>query len=392
MLQALWSASSGMLAQQMSMDTVGNNLANINTYGYKKSRVDFEDLLYNQIRQPNMVTRAGQVVPNGIQVGVGVRPAATKMLFEQGNLEQTGSSTDLALSGNGFFEIILPDGQRAYTRDGSFNVDADGYLVAANGYLSNMQAAEGGLLKFPGEDASKIMIDDQGVIYQQTPLTTLEPYTFTSPKDLQKVEEGIYIPTEDSGDPVTLEEARDLAAEEEETDEEGNPIRKEEPTFQSYYQVVMPDGEIGYTPANQFKVNEEGTLVTVDKEYPIDPEVTLELQDNDPYLKPGTVLTADEEGVIHHSTEMGRINLVRFTNPAGLERIGSNLYLATANSGQPQAANDVKVMQGYVETSNVQLADEMVNMMMAQRAYELNSRSIKTSDEMLGMANSLLRR
>lgn len=183
MLQALWSASSGMLAQQMAMDSISNNLANVNTYGYKKDRVDFEDLLYNQVKQPVTVGNNGKQATNKnqIQVGVGVRPAATKMLFEQGSLEQTGNNTDLALSGNAFFEILLPDGRKAYTRDGSFNIDANGNLVASNGYLSNAQNVGGGLLKFPGAEASKLIVDDQGRIFQETPFLNLEPYTFTSP-------------------------------------------------------------------------------------------------------------------------------------------------------------------------------------------------------------------
>lgn len=395
MLQALWSASSGMLAQQMSIDAVGNNLANVNTYGYKKSRVDFEDLIYNRVRQPVTVGNNGRQAANvnPVQVGSGVRAAATKMLFEQGNMEQTGNNTDLALSGNAFFEILLPDGRKAYTRDGSFNIDADGYLVASNGYLSNTRNTGGGLLKFPGAEASKLTIDGQGRIFHETPFINLEPYTFSSPKDLEKVEDKIYKPTEDSGEPITLAEAKQQDIDNLPTDEEGNPIYpSEEPKHAVYYQVLLPDGDVGYTTENQFKIDEEGKLVTVDKGYPLEPEVTVDIPNEDQNIKAGAILNANEDGVINHSTEMGKLNIVRFANPAGLERVGSNLYLPTGNSGTAQQADEYNVMQGYVETSNVQVAEEMVNMMLAQRAYELNSRSIKTSDDMLGLANSLLRR
>ncbi|MFA5881181.1 MAG: flagellar hook-basal body complex protein, partial [Eubacteriales bacterium] len=124
MLQALWSASAGMLAQQTSMDTVANNITNINTPGYKKNRVEFQDLLYNNIRGPGRQTRNGQIVENGIQIGTGTRPAATQMLLEEGELQLTGNPTDFAITGNAFFEVLLPDGSKAYTRDGSFNIDA----------------------------------------------------------------------------------------------------------------------------------------------------------------------------------------------------------------------------------------------------------------------------
>lgn len=391
MIQALWSASSGMLAQQMAMDTVANNIANINTPGYKKSRVEFQDLLYAQVRTPGQVTRTGQVIPNGIRAGTGARPAATQMLFEQGSLQPTGNPLDFALSGNAFFEVLLPDGSAAYTRDGSFKLDADGYLVTAGGYLVNMETADGGLLTF-ARDASKINVDAGGVIYRDTRLFQLEAFTFQSPQDLERVEPGIFKPTEKSGEAILLSEM-ETAETEELTDEEGNPLpAPEKPKPQVFYQVMLPDGETAYTTQNSFKLDENGRLVTVDKGYPLEPEVTVDTETGETPLKTGDIVTADSEGVVSVPMEAGRLAIVQFPNPAGLARTGSNLYVQTANSGNPQPAGDFAVVQGNLEMSNVQVAEEMINMIMAQKAYELNSRSIRTTDEMLGMANSLLRR
>ncbi len=264
MLQALWSASSGMLAQQIFIDTVANNIANVNTPGYKKSRVEFQDLLYSPVREPGQVTRTGQVIENGIQTGAGTRLAAVRMLFEQGGLQVTGNPTDLVISGDAFFEILLPDGSKAYTRDGSFRIDADGNLVTGNNNSVNVESKEGGLLKFT-EGVAAIKINSSGEIFKKTDLSSV-------------------------------------------------------------------------------------------------PE------------------------------QVGRLNIVRFPNPAGLERTGSNLYRETANSGTPQPTEDFKVTTGSLEMSNVQIVEEMVNMITAQRAYELCSRSVRNSDEMLAQANGLLRR
>lgn len=391
MLQALWSASSGMLAQQTAMDTVANNIANVNTPGYKKNRVDFQDLLYSQIRTPERVTITGQVVQNGLQVGNGTRLAATQILFEQGSLQPTGNPTDFAISGDAFFEILLPDGRKAYTRDGSFKVDADGYLVTANGELVNMESADGGLVTF-SQGAGKINIDAQGKISQDTPLLQLEPYTFSSPKDLEQVEAGIFKPTDTSGEAILISEMAEEETEEL-VDEEGNLLPAEERTQpQAYYQVILPDGETAYTTESSFKIDEESRLVTTGKGYPLEPEVTVDTEAGEVSLLKGDVVTADREGMINVPEEIGSLNIIRFANPAGLEKLGGNLYVPTVNSGGAQAALEYTVTAGTLEMSNVQIAEEMVNMMMANRAYELNSRSIKTSDEMLGTANQLLRR
>jgi len=391
LLQALWSASSGMLAQQISMDNVANNVANVNTTGYKKNRTEFQDLLYSQVREPGTELRNGQVIGNGLQVGSGVRPAATLMMFDQGVLQQTDNPTDFAISGNGFFEVIMPDGSRAYTRDGEFKIDGDGYLVTSQGYIINMEAEDGGLMTFT-EGTGQVNIGSNGAIYQDRELFQLEAYTFTGDGALEKLESGLMRPTDESGEAVLLSEI-EFEDEEELTDEEGNPIASaEKEVYQTYYQVILPDGETAYTAQNSFKIDEEGRLVTIDGGYPLEPEVFIDLEAGELPLQAGDVVSADSEGMVRIPTEMGRLNIVQFANPAGLEKTGSNLYIQTDNSGAAQQAADFKVSQGSLEMSNVQVAEEMVNMMMAQRAYEMSSRSIKTADEMLGMANTLFRR
>ncbi len=389
MLQALWSASSGMLAQQTAIDTVANNLANVNTPGFKRNRTEFQDLLYSQLRSPGRTTRTGQVFPNGIQVGNGTRLASTQVLFEQGSLQPTGNNTDFAISGDGFFEVLRPDGTKAYTRDGAFKIDADGYLVTGNGDVVNMESQGGGLVTFL-QGTGKINIDSGGAIYQEKPLVQLEGYGFTSPQDLERVEPGIYRATEKSGEATLLSEMQSDETEQL-TDEEGNPIpAPETPKPQAFYQVILPDGDTAYTSGSQFKIDENGRLVTADKGYPLDPEVTVDTADA--VLQTGDILAADSDGVISVPVEQGKLNIVKFTNPAGLEKAGANLYIPTANSGGAMPAGDSKVIQGSLEMANVQIAEEMVNMMIANRAYELNSRSIRTADDMLAMANALLRR
>lgn len=391
MIQALWSASSGMLAQQTSMDNVSNNLANVNTPGFKESRVEFQDLLYSQMRSPGRVTRNGQVLAAGIQVGSGSRPAATQLSFAQGPLEETGNPTDLAISGNAFFEIQLSDGSKAYTRDGSFKIDSDGYLVTGNGGIVNMDTTDGGFLKFE-EGTAKVRFDDQGTAYRDQAVLKLEQYSFSSSKDLQKVESGIYLPTDKSGEAVLTSEMNTEETEEL-TDEEGNPLPvKEKPKLVGYYQVMLPSGDTGYTLNKNFKVDAEGRLVTADKGYPLEPEVTADSITGEKQFSAGDIVTVDDNGTLTISETAGKLSVMQFVNPAGLQKLGSNLYVETVNSGKAQAAQDYKIVQGCLEMSNVQVAEEMVNMITANRAYEMNSRSIRTSDDMLGMANSLLRR
>ncbi len=261
MINSLYTAATGMWAQQFKMDTVSNNIANVDTAGYKKVKAEFQDLIYSYSKNAGAATAQNSTTPTGIYVGHGVRLAATTRLFTQGNIENTGNALDLAISGDGFFQIQLQDGRIAYTRDGQFKIDSQGRIVTANGLL-----------------LSPAIVVPQNV--------------------------------------VSL--------------------------------TVSPDGI-----------------------------VSVELPD-------GTI------------QQLGTITLTRFVNPAGLKSIGDNLYVATAASGEPIegiAGQDGfgTIMQGYVEKSNVDVVREMVDMITAMRAYEFNSRSIMTADQMLQTASNLRR-
>lgn len=254
MLRSLHIARTGLDAQQTQLDVVSNNLANVSTTGFKKSRAVFEDLLYQTIRQAGAQSSQQTQLPSGFQLGVGVRTVATERLFEQGSLQQTSNPLDVAINGKGFFQVQMPDGSLAYTRDGSFQVDNQGNLVTASGYalLPNMQ--------IPG-NAQVISIARDGIVSVTTP---------------------------------------------------GN---------------VTP-------------------------------------------------------------TQLGQIQLATFINPAGLQGQGENLFIETAASGAPLPNNPGTdgmgvLNQAFIETSNVNVAEELVNMIISQRAYELNSRAITTSDQML---------
>jgi len=260
MIKSLWTAKTGLESQQTKLDVISNNLANVSTNGFKRSRPVFEDLLYQNMRQPGAQNNVQDRLPSGMQVGTGVRAVATERLHTQGGLEETGNSRDLAINGEGFFQVLLPDGTTAYTRDGSFQLNENGEMVTANGY----------------------------------PL----------------------LPN-----------------------------------------VVIPPQALALTVG-------EGGAVT--------------------YREPG--VAADPQ--------VGQIDLVRFINPAGLQSIGGNLYLETASSGAPNLGPPGfegfgRLFQGYVETSNVNVVEEMVNMIQTQRAYEINSRAISTSDEMLARLSQL---
>lgn len=262
MLRALWTAASGMNAQQLNVDTIANNLANVNTNGFKKTRADFQDVLYQTERVPGTASAQGAQVPTGIQVGLGVRPAATSRLHTQGTLQWTGDGYNMAIEGHGFFQILMPDGTTAYTRDGAFRRDTDGRLVTADGY-------------------------------------PLDP------------------------------------------------------------EITIP-GE-----AKEFSIGNDGTVQ---------------------YTLPGQT----------EPQQAGTIQLASFVNPAGLMSIGRNLLTATAASGEPvtgQAGTQQfgTVAQNYLEQSNVDVVHEMVAMIVAMRAYEVNSKSIQTSDEMLQIANQVRR-
>lgn len=268
MMRSLWSAASGMLGQQMNVDVIANNLANVNTSGFKKSRLEFKDLLYETLKRTN-IYEDGRGNPVGIQVGHGVRPSATARLFTQGNIQNTGNPFDLAIEGDGFFVVELPDGSRAYTRDGAFKLtlsDFDRKLVTSEGY--NVLSAD----------------EDEIIIYEE-----LENIT----------------------------------------------------------------------------IAEDGTITGL-----------------------------NEDGEIE---EIGKIAIAKFTNPAGLEAIGKNLYVETAASGEARIKVDDDepgygtILQYFLEMSNVQVVEEMVNLITAQRAYEVSSKAVQTSDEMLAQANNLRR-
>ena len=249
---SLYSAATGMEAQQLNLNTIANNLANVNTAGFKRSKIEFQDLLYQKPRNVGSDAGGGNIVPTGVEVGNGSRVASSSKVFTQGQLTSTGGNLDLAIQGDGFYEVQRPDGTIAYTRDGSFKLNANGQVVTADGL----------------------------------------------------------------------------------------PIL-------SGFQTIPP----GTTNINVATTGEV------------------------------TVQTAS-------GSQSFRLTLTRFANPSGLRSLGSNLYEETPASGTPETGNPGEqgfgtVMQGYIESSNVSLVEEMVNLIVAQRAYEINSKSIQASDEML---------
>ena len=254
MIRSLWIAKTGMDAQQTQLDVISNNLANVGTNGYKRQVAAFEDLLYQNVRQAGANSSQQTQLPTGLQLGTGVQLVATPRIFTQGNLQQTSNQFDMAINGNGFFQVQMPDGTTAYTRDGTFHIDAAGQMVNNSGFAL-------------------------------TPAVTIPP------------------------------------------------------------------------TAQSVTIGADGTV-----------SVTL----------PGQAAAQN----------VGAIQLAGFINPAGLESKGQNLFAETAASGNPSAntpgSNGLGTLQqGYVETSNVNVVEELVSMIQTQRAYELNSKAISTSDEML---------
>ncbi len=279
MMRSLWSAASGMIAQQTNLDNVANNLANVNTAGYKKDTVEFKSLLY-QTLQSTSTNNAGENKPVPAQVGLGTRVASITTVFTQGNLQDTDNTTYMAIEGTGFFKVRDTDGNICYTRDGSFG----------------FQPVEGGMM----------LCSSQG-----------------------------YPVLDQNNNPIVVPE----------------PVRAEDV-------VVDKQGNI-FT-----KTGQNGQQVPL-----------VGIQDGQNYNQV--------------------IGLVQFNNPAGLSSVGGNLYQATVASGDALEESTTEgitrslVHQGYIEMSNVQVADEMVNMIVAQRAYEMNSKAIQASDEMLQQANNL---
>lgn len=261
MTQALWIAKTGLDAQQKRMAVISNNLANVNTTGFKKSRAVFEDLLYQNIRQVGAQSSQDTRLPTGLNLGTGVKTVATEKLFTQGNYTETGNSLDVLIQGGGFLQVLMPDGTIAYTRNGSLNKDEQGQLVTSSGYL------------------------------------------------IQPV-------------------------------------------------ITVPDDALSLT------IGTDGTVSV---------------------LQPGNAAPV----------QIGNIQTADFVNPTGLQPIGQNLFLESASSGAPRTGTPGlnglgELEQGALESSNVNVVEELVNMIEAQRAYEMNSKAISTSDHMLQYVNNNL--
>jgi flagellar basal-body rod protein FlgG len=262
MIKAIRTAATGMVAQQMNVDVIANNLANVNTTGFKQTKLEFQDVLYQDYRKAGAASALGSRVPTGLSIGYGTRPASTVRHYTSGDLQMTGNPLDMAIAGDGFFQVQLPDGTTGYTRDGAFKMSAEGQIVTSDGYF-------------------------------------LQP------------------------------------------------------------QVSIPEDTVSVS------VGVDGTIEVI------------QVGQQEP-------------------TNIGQIELARFVNPAGLSAQGRNILVPTGASGTP--ITDVPsqnglgtVDQGYLEMSNVQVVDEMVNMIVAQRAYEMNSKAIQTADDMASIANNLKR-
>ncbi len=261
MIRSLWTGTTGMNAQQLNLDVIANNLANVSTVGFKKSRADFQDLMYQIMKVPGSQTSADTESPTGIQVGLGVRPAAVQKLFTEGDLIQTGNELDVAIEGSGFFQVELPNGEIAYTRAGAFKRDSDGRMTNSDGY----------------------------------PITP-----------------GITIPDD----------------------------------------------------SRQISISETGVV---------------------------SALIGDDQ----ESTEIGNFETVNFTNNGGLAAIGKNLFRETTSSGTATGGTPGDdgyglLLQNYLEGSNVNIVEEMATMITTQRAYEINSKTIQTSDEMMQTTNNMV--
>ncbi len=262
MQRSLFIGATGMEAQRLNIDVVSNNLANVNTNGFKKSRADFQELLYQGIRAPGASSGDGTEVPTGIQVGMGVKPAAVQKMFQQGDFASTGNPLDMVIEGDGFFQVSTPDGDIAYTRAGAFKLDSSGNIVNSDGYQ-------------------------------------MEPA------------------------------------------------------------ITLPSDTLDIT------ISSDGTVSV---------------------LQPGSVTPS----------QVGQIEIASFVNPGGLQALGKNLFMPSGSSGAattgtPNSEGRGSINQGFLELSNVNIVEEMVNMIVSQRAYELNSKVVQTSDEMLQMANNLKR-
>ena len=262
MMRAMWSAAAGMNVQQMNMDTISNNLANVNTTGFKKARANFEDLLYQTINLAGTNSSNTTQIPAGIQLGHGAKLQSLQKQYSTGNLRQTANRFDMAIEGDGFFKVTMPDGTLSYTRDGGFTTDQNGALVNPSGYLLDPQ--------------------------------------ITIPQDTLSV-------------------------------------------------TIAGDGTVSVTQTGQTQPQ-----------------------------------------------QVGQITISHFVNPTGLNQIGRNLLQPTLASGDaidgvPGTDGLGTIAQGFLEVSNVDVAEEMVNMIIGQRAYEANSKTIQTVDQMLQLVTNLKR-
>lgn len=262
MIRSLYSGATGMYAQQMNIDNISNNLANVNTNAFKKTQLHFEDLLYQTVEEAGSVKGDGMTKPVELSIGVGVKPVDTQKVFSGGSLNNTGNSLDIAIDGEGFFTVKRGDGTSYYTRDGAFRMSEEGKITTSDGYY-------------------------------------------------------------------------------------------------------------------------------------LDPEVTLPADTESVSISPDGIISVKQFGS-DSTSEVGQIQLARFINPAGLKSVGGNRYTPTPASGDPMIGNPGNVdmgttVQGYLETSNVQVVEEMVNMIVAQRAYELNSKSVRTAEAMLETAINIKR-
>ena len=262
MIRALWTAGTGMSVQQVNLDVIANNIANVNTNGFKRSRADFQDLMYQTLRLQGTKNDGGNQIPTGIQIGHGAMLAAVQKVFQQGDFQQTDNQTDLAIEGSGFMQVTMPDGTLAYTRAGSLKTDAEGRLCTSDGYLVTPN------ITIP-KDAISVSIGTDGVVTTQT----------QSSSALQQI---------------------------------------------------------------------------------------------------------------------GKIELATFPNPSGLSAQGKSLFKESDASGsptlgQPGTNGMGTLLQGFLEMSNVNIMQEMVNLIIGQRAYEVNSKAIQAADEMLQLANNIKR-
>lgn len=262
MMRAMWSAAAGMAVQQYNMDTISNNLANVNTTGFKKGRAEFQDLLYQTINLAGTNSSTNTSLPTGVQLGHGARLQSVQRHYTTGNFRPTTGRFDMAIEGDGFFRVTLPDGTQAFTRDGSFTLDQNGTLVNSNGYALDPQ--------------------------------------ITVPQDAESV-------------------------------------------------TIAPDGTVSIKQAGQ-----------------------------------------------NQAQQVGQITLAKFINPAGLNALGRNVLQPTLASGDPIEGTPGldglgAIQQGFLEISNVDVAEEMVNMIIGQRAYEANSKTIRTVDDMLSILSTLKR-